>query len=87
MDFEWVSLLHNWRLSVKMLLEKLPTSEESIHTIFHGHFDKKKLYAKSVSHLPTVAQKDRWVEASRSFITFTERHDNFLNTIFIGDKS
>lgn len=34
-----------------------------------------------------MAQKDRQVEASRSFVTFTDGHDKFLNKIVIGDES
>ncbi|GBM86646.1 hypothetical protein AVEN_71845-1 [Araneus ventricosus] len=80
-------LADDWRLSLRMIVEELMISLESVSNIVREHLQKSKICARFVPHKLSDEQKQHRMETSEYFIDECDRNPQFLETMITGDDS
>ncbi|GBO44942.1 Putative uncharacterized protein FLJ37770 [Araneus ventricosus] len=82
---QWM-LADGWRLSLRMIAEKLKISVDSVGNIVREHLQKRKVCARFIPHKLSDKQKQHRIKNSGDFIDACDQNPKFLETIITGDE-
>ena len=80
-------LAQDWRLTLRLIAEKLGISKDEVHTIVRDDLGKRKICSRIVPHKLTDQQKAKWMETSGDFITMCAQDPLLLKNIVRGDET
>jgi transposase len=80
-------LAQDRRVTLRLMVEELSISEDTVHTIVHEDLGKPKICSRFVPHKLTEEQKAKRMETSGDFITTCDQYPSFLRIIVTVDET